>query len=156
MTPFTCIDVINQTRRNLLQGWGALNLMLRLVVKELKVFFFTPLDVRSAPDGCPTPQKWSERASSDRSRMPDRLSLRQMSPTSGSSTNPMVFHGVPSNDHSFVWFGNNIHSINSTKLHWKERQSIVKELNSELSFFGSYGQRWAKETQVRHHWLAPK
>jgi len=34
-----------------------------------------------ARDGCPTPQKWSEKASSDRPRMPDPLSSRdKMSP----------------------------------------------------------------------------
>ena len=34
----------------------------------------------------------------------------------------------------------NIHSTNSMKLHWKERQSVMKELNSELTCFWSHEQ----------------
>jgi len=84
----------------------------------------------------------------------DRLSPRdKMGTSSDSSINQMVFHGVPSNVHSFpvsyldhwkgkfVWFHDNIHSTNSTKLHWTEKHPVVKELNSELTFFWSYGQR---------------
>ena len=53
----------------------------------------------AAQGGRPTPQKWSKKASSDRpwvlSRTFDRLSPRdKLGPTSDSSTNQMVFHGV--------------------------------------------------------------
>ena len=41
----------------------------------------------------------------------------------------------------FFLFRNNIHSTNSTKLLWTEWQPVVKELNSELTFFWSYLQR---------------
>ena len=124
---------------------------------------FTPLDVRSASDrmletDVRPPQKWSETASSDRPRMlsrtSDRLSSRdKMSRTPNSSTNQTVLHGVPSNVHSFlvshldlwkgkfVWFCNNIHPTNSTKLHWIEGQPAVKELNSELTLFWGNEQR---------------
>jgi len=56
-----------------------------------------------AQDGHLTPQKWNEKASSDRpwmlSRTSDHFSPRdKMSSTSDSSTNQIVFHGVPSNE----------------------------------------------------------
>jgi len=48
------------------------------------------------------PLKWSEKASSGTPRTRDRLSPRdKMSTTSDSATNQIVFHGVPSNVHSF-------------------------------------------------------
>ena len=87
-----------------------------------------------ARDRHPTAQKWSEKASPDRPRMSDSL------------TNQIVFHGFSSNIDSFpvpykdrwkgkfVWFRNNIHSTNSTKLHWTERRPVVKRLMSRSTF----------------------
>jgi len=65
---------------------------------------FTPRASYRPQTGRPTPQKWSEKASSDRCSLgpSDRLSPRdKMSMTSDSSTNQMVFHGVSSDVHSF-------------------------------------------------------
>jgi len=86
------------------------------------------------------------------------------------STNQLIFHGLPSNIHSFrisylnrwkrefIWLRLNIHPHNSMRLHWKERQLAVKEFTGRLLSFESMSQKRLQlsETQLRHHWLAQK
>jgi len=83
------------------------------------------------------PQKWSEKASSGPprtlSRTSDRLSPRdKMSITSDSSTNQMVFHGVPSNVHSFPV---------PYQDHWKGKLFDFATIFTQLTEQGCTGRR---------------
>jgi len=143
------IDPLNPIRFRISQG-------------ESLWHFFTPLDVRSAsdrrlktdvrlpwngvkrprpidlvhslgrPTACPE-TKWVWR--------PTHQSIKWSSTEYLAMFTRFGSHTRNIGKDKFVWFRNNIHPTNSTKLHWTERQHVVKELNSKLTFFWSYEQR---------------
>jgi len=112
--PHSCLEAGSYER-----GSASLNMIYRFVPKgskqwaiplyhleSVKVLFHSIRTSGPPQTGrlrwTPYPQKWSEKASSGPPRMSVHLSPRdKMSTKTDSSTNQMVFHGVPSNVHSF-------------------------------------------------------